>query len=152
MHGKGTSKYEIDNIGLNSRLDTIQAAIILAKLEGFDWEFKKRNSLAKKYTEEFTAYIKTPFIPKGSESIWAQYTLQHRDREVIQNNLKGKGIPTMIYYPVPMHMQKAYKKFYRGKLVNSEKLAQEVFSLPMYPDMSIEDQEYIIENTINIIK
>lgn len=152
VHGKGTSKYEIDNIGLNSRLDTIQAAIILAKLEGFDWEFKKRNSLAKKYTEELTEYIKTPFIPKGSESIWAQYTLQHRDREVIQNNLKGKGIPTMIYYPVPMHMQKAYKKFYRGKLVNSEKLAQEVFSLPMYPDMSIEDQEYIIENTINIIK
>ncbi|MDB9971281.1 DegT/DnrJ/EryC1/StrS family aminotransferase [Alphaproteobacteria bacterium] len=152
VHGKGKSKYEIDYIGLNSRLDTIQAAIILAKLEDFDWEFKKRNSIAHNYTTALKEKISTPYIPEESKSIWAQYTVRHKDREMIQNDLKSKGIPTMVYYPVPMHMQKAYKKFYRGRLINSEKLAQEVFSLPMYPDMSNEDQEYIIENIIKIIK
>ena len=152
VHGKGKSKYEIDYIGLNSRLDTIQAAIILAKLEDFDWEFKKRNSIAHNYTTALKEKISTPYIPEDSKSIWAQYTVRHKDREIIQNDLKSKGIPTMVYYPVPMHMQKAYKKFYRGRLINSEKLAQEVFSLPMYPDMLNEDQEYIIENIIKIIK
>ena len=151
VHGKGKSKYEIDIIGLNSRLDTIQAAIILAKLEEFDWEFIKRNDIADNYTKELKEYINTPFIPVGSKSIWAQYTLKHTDREKIQTDLKNKGIPTMVYYPIPMHLQKAYKKFYRGSLINSEKLAQEVFSIPMYPDMSSEDQNYIIENMINII-
>ena len=151
VHGKGKSKYDIDFIGLNSRLDTIQAAIILAKLEDFDWEFIKRNDIAHNYTEAFKEHINVPYIPEGSKSIWAQYTVKHKGREIIQANLKSKGIPTMVYYPVPMHMQKAYKNFYRGKLINSEKLAQEVFSIPMYPDMLIDDQQYIIENMIKII-
>jgi dTDP-4-amino-4,6-dideoxygalactose transaminase len=151
VHGKGQSKYDIDFIGLNSRLDTLQAAILLAKLEDFDWEFSKRNDIAKIYNEGLSKHIKTPFIPKGSISVWAQYTLQHTNREVIQENLKNNGIPTMVYYPVPMHLQKAYKEFYKGKLENSEKLSKEVFSIPMYPDMIIEDQKYIIDNIIKLI-
>ena len=151
VHGKGKTKYDIDFIGLNSRLDTIQAAILLAKLEDFEWEFKKRNELADNYNNFFKKYIEIPYIPEGSQSVWAQYTLKHKDRDIIQNQLNDIGIPTMVYYPVPMHLQKAYKKFYRGKLINSENLSKEVFSIPMYPDMLYEDQKYIIENIIKLI-
>ena len=151
VHGKGKSKYDIDLIGMNSRLDTIQAAVLLAKLEDFDWEFNKRNELADNYNKSLSGYIEVPYIPESCKSIWAQFTLKHKDREEIQKNLNNIGIPTMVYYPVPMHLQKAYKKYYRGGLENSEKLSKEVFSIPMYPDMLIEDQKYIIENIIKIV-
>lgn len=82
---------------------------------------------------------------------WAQYTLQHKSREKIQEALKNRGIPTMVYYPLPMNLQKAYRKFNRGSLKVSERLSKEVFSIPMYPDMCSEDQEYIIENIQKII-
>ena len=152
VHGKGKSKYDIDNIGINSRLDTIQAAILLAKLEEFEWEVNKRQRIASQYTKLLKEHITTPLIPKGYKSIWAQYTLKHKNRQVIQEFLKTRGIPTMVYYPKPMHRQKAYDKFYKEKLDNSEKLSTEVFSIPMYPDISNEDQQYIIENLIKIIK
>ena len=146
VHGKGKSKYDIDYIGVNSRLDTIQAAILLAKIEDFEWEFHQRNKIAKNYSEALKGYANIPIIPHNYKSIWAQYTLKHSNREVIQEKLKAKGIPTMVYYPIPMHLQLAYKKFYRGKLINSEKLSKEVFSLPMYPDMNEETQSYIIHH------
>ena len=152
LHGKGKNKYDIDFIGINSRLDTLQAAILLAKLGEFDWEVNKRNMIANIYTENLKNHIQTPLIPDGSKSIWAQYTLKHKSREKIQLALKNQGIPTMVYYPLPMNLQKAYIKFNRGDLKVSEKLAKEVFSIPMYPDMLAEDQEYIIENILKILK
>ena len=88
------------------------------------------------------------------QSIWAQYTLKHNSREIIQNYLKDKGIPTMVYYPIPMHKQNAYKKYYTNgvSLINSETLANQVFSLPMYPDMEKDDQDYIISQILKIIR
>ena len=152
-HGKGKSKYEIDYIGLNSRLDTIQASILLAKLEEFEWECAQRNTIAENYSRALKSKIVIPIVPDGSKSIWAQYTLKHNNREKIQNSLKEKGIPTMIYYPIPMHMQKAYKKYYNKEisLSSSENLSNQVFSLPMYPDMTEDDQKYIITNILNIL-
>jgi len=151
VHGKGKSKYDIDYIGLNSRLDTIQAAVLLSKIDSFKWEVLQRNKIAKIYTDFLNNDYNVPFIPKGYNSIWAQYTIKHKNRDEIQSSLKLQGIPTMIYYPVPMHLQKAYKKYYRGPLVNSESLSKQVFSIPMYPDMSEEDQEYIVSNMLKII-
>ncbi len=151
VHGKGKSKYDIDYIGVNSRLDTIQAAVLLSKIDSFEWEVMRRNKIAKRYSEFLSNDYNVPFIPKGYNSIWAQYTIKHENRDEIQGHLKSQGIPTMIYYPVPMHLQNAYKKYYRGPLVNSEKLAKQVFSIPMYPDMSEEDQEYIISNMLKSI-
>jgi len=152
-HGKGKSKYDIDYIGLNSRLDTIQASILLAKLEGFEWECIQRNCIAENYSKALEENITVPKVPDGLRSIWAQYTLKHYDREKIQNFLKEKGIPTMVYYPIPMHRQKAYKKYYNNSvsLSNSENLSNQVFSLPMYPDMTEDDQNYIITNILNIL-
>ena len=153
VHGKGKSKYEIDFVGLNSRLDTIQASILLAKLEEFQWEFQQRNIIAANYSKALEDKIMVPKVPYGLKSIWAQYTLKHNSREVIQNYLKEKGIPTMVYYPVPMHKQNAYKKYYDDSisLINSETLANQVFSLPMYPDMRKDDQDYIISQILYII-
>ena len=148
VHGKGKSKYDIDYIGINSRLDTIQAAILLAKIEGFEWEFNQRNKIAKNYSDSLKGLIDIPFVPKNLKSIWAQYTVKHTKREMLQEKLKEKGIPTMVYYPIPMHLQLAYKEFNRGKIKNSEKLSKEVFSLPMYPDMSEEIQNYIIHHLV----
>ena len=152
-HGKGTSKYDIDYVGLNSRLDTIQAGILLAKLEGFEWERRQRNTIAENYSKALKNKISIPKVPSGLKSIWAQYTVKHNNRAKIQESLKEKGIPTMVYYPIPMHMQKAYRKYYNNNfsLVNSEVLANQVFSLPMYPDMSEDDQYYIIKNILNLL-
>ena len=152
-HGKGTSKYDIDYVGLNSRLDTIQAGILLAKLEGFEWERKQRNTIAENYSKALKNKISIPKVPDGLKSIWAQYTVKHDNRAKIQESLKEKGIPTMVYYPIPMHMQKAYRKYYNNNfsLVNSEVLANQVFSLPIYPDMSEDDQYYIIKNILNLL-
>ena len=153
-HGKGKSKYDIDYVGLNSRLDTIQASILLAKLEEFEWEFIQRNVIAENYSKALEDKILTPKVPYGMKSIWAQYTLKHNSREIIQNYLKDKGIPTMVYYPIPMHKQNAYKKYYTNgvSLINSETLANQVFSLPMYSDMEKDDQDYIISQILKIIR
>ena len=150
-HGKGKSKYEIDYIGLNSRLDTIQAAILLAKLEDFKWEFHQRNLIAEKYSLALKNITNVPEIPKGFKSIWAQYTIKVDNREYIQNSLKEKNIPSMVYYPIPMHLQPAYKKYYRKPLINSEELSKVVLSLPMYPDMTEEIQDYIVTNLMVIL-
>jgi UDP-2-acetamido-2-deoxy-ribo-hexuluronate aminotransferase len=152
-HGKGTSKYDIDYVGLNSRLDTIQAGILLAKLEDFEWERTQRNTIAENYSKALKNKISIPKVPGGLKSIWAQYTVKHDNREKIQESLKEKGIPTMVYYPIPMHIQKAYRKYYNNNfsLVNSELLANQVFSLPMHPDMNEDDQDYIIKNILNLL-
>ena len=148
VHGKGKSKYDIDLVGLNSRLDTLQAAILLVKLKEFDWEVKQRNIIAYKYNSALKEIYNIPFIPKGIKSVWAQYTLKHENRDLIQKQLSLKGIPTMVYYPKPMHQQNAYKKYYRSPIENSEILSGTVFSLPMYPDMTEDIQEFIINNLL----
>ena len=152
-HGKGISKYDIDYIGLNSRLDTIQAAILIAKLEEFSWEVSVRNKIAERYSNSLKNILQIPIVPDGHRSVWAQYTVRHKNRDNIQSMLKEKGITTMIYYPIPMHMQPAYKnyKYKNMHLPNSEILAKEVLSLPIFPDMKTKDQDYIISNLLDIL-
>ena len=147
-HGKGKSKYEISEIGLNSRLDSMQASILLAKLKIFNWELKERNKNANLYNKELKEYYHIPEIPKGSSTAWAQYTIRTRNRDKVLNFLNDKSIPTMIYYPVPMHMQPAYRKYnkYKNVLKNSLKLSKTVFSIPIHSFLSDSQKEYIILN------
>ena len=138
VHGKGSYKYENIRIGWNSRLDTLQAAIMLPKLKAFkEYELDKVNEAAQTYTAFLKGVVKTPHIPAGALSSWAQYTIQLKNREErdgLQKFLETKGIPTMIYYPIPMHCQKAFEgqTLYQECPV-TEKLCETVLSLPMHP-------------------
>ena len=149
IHGKGHHKYENVRIGMNSRLDTLQAAILLEKLSIYPDEIVKRNVIANRYTAELQGLITTPFISKESSSVWAQYTVRAPDeksRQHLMDALKTHGIPTAIYYPKPLHKQKAYTNFPSDPngLYNSEKLSETVFSLPMHPYIQNEMQDYVI--------
>lgn len=149
VHGKGSYKYDNVRIGYNSRLDTIQAGILLPKLRAFkDYELKDRNVIAAKYTELLKDKFVTPLVPQGFESSWAQYTLildSKEERDRIQAELKDKGIPTMVYYPIPMHKQTAFKgyNFNTDDLKNAESLSDRVMSIPMHP--------YLDDATISVI-
>lgn len=151
VHGKGSFKYDNVRIGYNSRLDTIQAAILLEKLELFRaFELKKRNEIAEKYTALLKDKFLTPFVPDGFVSSWAQYTLildSKEEREKIQEALKGKGIPSMVYYPIPMHKQKAFYYAAEQKdLEISSKTADTVLSIPMHPYLKEEEIEFVCKN------
>ena len=138
VHGKGSYKYENIRIGWNSRLDTLQAAIMLPKLKAFkEYELDKVNEAAQTYTAFLEGVVKTPLIPAGALSSWAQYTIQLKNREErdgLQKFLETKGIPTMIYYPIPMHCQKAFEgQTLYQECPATEKLCETVLSLPMHP-------------------
>jgi dTDP-4-amino-4,6-dideoxygalactose transaminase len=136
VHGKGSFKYDNVRIGWNSRLDTIQAAILLVKLEAFQkYELEVMNKVASWYTEDLEAKVKTPVVPEDCYSSWAQYTIQvknEEERTALQQKLKEQGIPTMVYYPKPMHEQTAFKglKQYVQYPV-TERLCKTVVSLPL---------------------
>jgi UDP-2-acetamido-2-deoxy-ribo-hexuluronate aminotransferase len=152
MHGAGQSKYDVVRIGLNARLDTLQAAILLAKLEIFDEELVIREALAKQYDSELGEVVKTPRRIEGTSSAWAQYTILTDNRDYLAAGLKAKGIPTAIYYPKPMHLQPAYMEFGAGAgtLPVSEKTCDQVLSLPIHPYLS-EEQIREICSTIKIL-
>jgi len=135
VHGKGQDKYDNVRIGINSRLDTIQAAILLEKLAEFPQELINRNKSAAKYESELGCQYKTPQVPAGYTSSWAQYTLVDAKRDEIMAEYKVKGIPTMIYYATCMHQQTAFKGlgYQEGDFPVAERLAKQVFSLPMHP-------------------
>ncbi|PMK05033.1 DegT/DnrJ/EryC1/StrS family aminotransferase [Vibrio sp. 10N.261.55.A7] len=134
VHGKGTDKYDNIRIGMNSRLDTIQAAILLEKLSAFPQELISRNRVADKYTSELESVYKTPLVPKGYTSSWAQYTLIVEDRSLEIAKYRELGIPTMVYYRTCMHEQTAFYKlgYKRGDFPIAERLSDTVFSLPMH--------------------
>ena len=151
IHGKGSDKYDNIRIGLNSRLDTIQAAILVEKLKIFSHEIAARNRVAKIYNEGLKNHVRTPYVPDDVTSVWAQYTvnLESKDRTAIMSRMKEVGVPTMIYYIKPLHLQTAYSHYPRAPHLSvSERLASQVLSLPMHPYLSEEDQKYIIENFI----
>ena len=147
MHGQGGHRYEHVRIGYNSRLDTIQAAILLEKLGIFAEEIEMRNQVANRYNEAFadSNRIVVPHIVAGATSTWAQYTLQVEHRDRFQADLKEAGIPTMIYYPIPLSKQPAYSHFPSAAVPVSEKLAHKVVSLPMHPYLDAATQDHIIE-------
>jgi len=150
LHGKGGDKYDIVRTGINGRLDTMQAAILLAKLPSFAAELAARDALAQRYNALLAdSGAILPLLPPEAKSAWAQYTLRlpAGRRDAIAARLKAEGIPTAIYYPRPMHLQPAYRRFGRGEgsLAQSEQLAAEVLSLPMHPFMAPETTEHIAE-------
>lgn len=158
IHGKGEFKYDNVRIGLNSRLDTLQAGILLPKLEAFEeYELDERNKFAHLYTEKLKHYVKTPFIDNGYVSSWAHYTLildNEEERDFVQKRLKEKGIPTMVYYCKPLHKQTVYKDydFNLSELTVSESLAKTVLSLPMHPYMNGEQINDISNAVIESIE
>ena len=157
IHGQGVHKYQCDRLGMTARLDTIQAAILLAKLDIFEDELKQRESIANYYHELLSDWVQTPVCHSDMTSSWAIYTLnlpKSVDRKQMQEILGKNGIPTAIYYPIPMHLQKPYSHFPRAKygLEVSERLAQSVLSIPMHPYLTSQEQETISSAIIQIIK
>lgn len=145
-HGQGVDRYDNVRIGINGRLDSIQAAVLLLKLEIFADEIEKRNVIAARYSDGLKEVTTTPFVPEGSISTWAQYTIRTSDRDRIQAQLRDENIPTAIYYAKPLHQQTAYKNYPQGggTLPITERLAEEVISLPMHPYLKQETQDRII--------
>jgi dTDP-4-amino-4,6-dideoxygalactose transaminase len=148
VHGQGSDKYDNVRIGMNGRLDTMQAAILIEKLKIFPSEIEARDRVAKYYNDNLRDVAVVPEVPEGYTSVWAQYTLRMAgfDREQFQADLKAAGVPTAVYYPKPLHQQTAYKRFpvAGNGLPVSERLAAEVVSLPMHPYLTEEVQDRII--------
>ena len=165
LHGQ-IKRYDHLNIGINGRLDTLQAAILLSKIKVFDNEILLRQKIAKRYSDKFknNSYIKTPDILDYNSSVYAQYTIQVNQREEIINFLKTKSIPTAVHYPILLSDQDALKiknkinpfkkifskkKFKSHNLSNASSVCNKVLSLPMHPLLSEVDQDYIIEQVLN---
>lgn len=155
VHGKGTDKYDNARIGINGRLDTLQAAILLAKLDIFPEEVERRNQVAKRYSDLLRSNASggaflLPKTPGESMSVWAQYSVLAENTEArtaAQERLKDAGIPTAIYYPKPLHLQTAFSDlgYGSGDFPVSENASNRIFSLPMHPYLGEEDQVKIVE-------
>ena len=144
VHGKGTDKYDNVRLGLNSRLDTLQAAVLQVKMKHFDEELKAVNHVAKRYTELLSGKVTTPVVPQGYTSSWAQYTIQADNRDEIQSRLKAAGIPSMVYYPRTMSQQTAFAELEQTSCLVAERLAHTVLSLPMHPYLTDEEIETVV--------
>lgn len=146
VHGSGSEKYDNVRIGINGRLDTLQAAILLQKLTVFAGEVAARQRVADRYAAGLGDAVIVPSTPQGASSTWAQYTIQVPDRDGVAARLKEAGVPTAIYYPRPLHLQSAYQEFPvgQGGLAVSERLASSVLSLPMHPYLDQSDQEQVV--------
>lgn len=144
-HGKGTDKYDIVRLGLNARLDTLQAAILMAKLDVFDDELAAREKLARFYDSRLKEAVEIPRRVPDSESAWAQYCILVDDRDRVAKSLKDAGVPTAVYYPLPMHLQTAYARFGQGpgSLPVSERLSQRILALPMNPYLDTASAEHV---------
>ena len=151
MHGQGSDRYDNVRIGLASRLDTVQAAILIEKLKIFPDEIEARDRVARRYSDGLAGAAITPTVPAGSMSVWAQYTIRVPGgrRDGLAAALKAEGIPTAIYYPIPLHRQQAYKHYPVGEggVAVSDKLAAEVISLPMHAYLDAPTQDRIIDAT-----
>lgn len=145
-HGKGEDRYAYARIGLNSRLDTVQAAILIEKLTIFADEIERRNTIAKRYNQGLADVATTPFVAPGYVSTWAQYTIEVDDRDGLMAHLKDHAIPSAVYYPRPLHTQPAYQAYPQGPggLPQSEAAARRVISLPMHPYLEADVQDHII--------
>lgn len=154
MHGQGAHRYEHVHIGLNSRLDTIQAAILIEKLKIFPDEIDARGRVAGRYNDAFAGSnrIVTPRVINGATSTWAQYTLQVEDRTKFQADMKEAGVPTMVYYPVPLSRQPAYAVYPSAPTPVSEALCGKVVSLPMHPYLDNAAQDRVIQAVLKSVQ
>lgn len=158
LHGKGSDRYDNIRIGINSRMDTIQAAVLLVKLRAFkEYELRDVNTVALRYTDKLKDYVVTPIVPDGYYSSWAQYTIKldnKEQRNLMQSVLRDKDIPTMIYYPIGMHKQTAfaYLNLKGDECPVSDQLSDTVISLPIHPYLSEQDQDLICDAVIDFLK
>lgn len=146
FHGKGETQYDNVRIGMNSRLDTIQAAILIKKLAILEDEMEKRERIGARYAQGLAGVVKVPHIPRDCRSAYAQYTIEAENRDALKAYLQEAGVPSAVYYVKPLHLQIAYRHFPRaaGGLPVSGWLAGRVLSLPMHPYLSDEDQDRVI--------
>ncbi|MGD0192287.1 MAG: DegT/DnrJ/EryC1/StrS family aminotransferase [Rhizomicrobium sp.] len=153
IHGQGADKYENVRIGVNSRLDTIQAAVLIEKLKIFRDEVEARERVARRYSAGFSRSnrIRVPRVIEGAQSTWAQYTIEVPDRDGLQNDLKTKGIPTAIYYPIPLSLQRGYQGYPSAPTPVSERLSKSVISLPMHPYLDETTQDQIISTVLESV-
>lgn len=155
VHGKGKSKYDNVRIGMNARLDTMQAAVMLPKLTVLDTEIEKRQRLAKRYNQALKDKYTIPYIPENCVSSYAQYALlaeSGEQRDEIRIKLEEAGIPTIIYYPNPMHKMKVFKNCFMGEedFKNTIDYADRTFSIPFSAYLKEEDQEFVIEKLLKL--
>ena len=146
FHGKGETQYDNIHVGLNSRLDTLQAAILIEKLAILEDEMEARQKVARRYRDGLHNVVKVAHVPEGHRSAWAQYAIETPHRDELKAHLQTLGIPTVIYYVKPLHLQDAYKHYPRTPkgLPVSEGLPERILCLPMHPHLSAEDQDRII--------
>ena len=156
IHGKGQNKYDNVRLGVNARLDTIQAAVLNCKLDVFEDEIQRRQRIAQRYHTLLAGKVKIPYIPEGSQSVYAQYTIRLADkqqRDLVVAAMKKAGIPTMIYYEKPLPMQKAFD--YLGHrpedFPKALQAAQTVLSLPMHPYLTMEDQDRVVQALLDAL-
>ncbi|MDE7433424.1 MAG: DegT/DnrJ/EryC1/StrS aminotransferase family protein [Lachnospiraceae bacterium] len=154
VHGKGKDKYDNVRIGMNSRLDTLQAAVLLEKLKFFDEEIRLCNQVADEYTRQLQSIVKTPVIKENMKSSWAQYTISlksNKQRRQVIKALREAGIPSAIYYKKPMHLQKAFTE-YNNKLEYkfTESICDRCLSLPIHPYLE-KEKVTLISNEILVL-
>ncbi|USP03492.1 DegT/DnrJ/EryC1/StrS family aminotransferase [Bartonella taylorii] len=147
FHGKGETQYDNVRIGMNSRLDTIQAAILLEKFVIFEEEIEKRVAIAQYYSNNLRDIVTVPEVREGERCAYAQYTIKVENRDKLKDYLQKNSIPTMVYYKTPLHQQLAYKHFpyVKDSLSVSESLGNCVLSLPMHPYLTQTDQDMVIQ-------
>jgi UDP-2-acetamido-2-deoxy-ribo-hexuluronate aminotransferase len=145
VHGQGEDKYDNVRIGINGRLDTLQASILLTKLDIFADEIQARQRAAERYHALLAGPVATPSLREGASSTWAQYTIRSPDRDALRNRLAAAGVPTAVYYSRPLHLQTAYRDFpvAEGGCPIAERLATQVLSLPMHPYLDHATQDRI---------
>ena len=150
VHGQGSDKYNNVRIGINGRLDTMQAAVLLAKMEIFDEEIRLRNKVASRYSENLKNKTVTPYVPREFVSVWAQYSVLAEQRDAMLEKLKSRGVPTAVYYPKPLHLQEAFRSlgYKKGDYPESERIADSIFSVPMHPYLKEDVQDYIVESIV----
>lgn len=147
-HGEGKTRYQVLRTGMNGRLDTLQAAVLLAKLDCFDEELQRREMIAQQYDQGLASIVEIPARVANSQSAWAIYSVLLSDsehRQKVQEHLKAQNIPTAIYYPLPLHKQAAYRKYHNGSiLMTSEDISERILALPIHPDLTDEEVNRVI--------
>tara|TARA_B100000214_G_C23937394_1_gene613844 strand:+ start:8 stop:1123 length:1116 start_codon:yes stop_codon:yes gene_type:complete len=150
IHGSGVDKYENVRIGINGRLDTIQAAILLEKIKIFDDEILLRNKIADFYKKHISSGLTKPHVPGGYISSWAQFSLianSKKQKDDCMRRLRDNNIPSVIYYRIPLHLQPVFKDldYKSGAFVNAENCSEHIFSIPMHPYIPREQQQFIVD-------
>lgn len=144
IHGQ-SARYKHSRIGINGRMDTLQAAILIEKLKLFPGEIKLRQAVAERYNDLLSHAVRTPVLQSGNTSVYAQYTIEVSNRDYFQQHLQAAGIPTAVHYPIAMHLQEAlaYLNYSEGDFPHAEKASKHVISLPMHPYLTLDEQQFV---------